>query len=101
MFNSTLEYHLKESNKDSLHAIFSDLHLEYEVHIQSDSVDERFLAVSIISGASGCEKTDDLTGAGKPIPVLSTTVKIIHEYLNSYGIRPVRLLAVDDKRGGR
>lgn len=98
VFNQTLDYKLIESNKDGLHAIFSDSKLEYEVHIKDDSVDQHFLTVSIIAGANGLEKNDELTGFGKPIPVLSTTVKILLEHLNIYGNRPVRLLAVDEPR---
>lgn len=98
MFDQSLDYKLIESNKDGLHAIFSDSTLEYEVHIQEDSVDQRFLTVSIIAGANGLDKNDDLTKLGKPIPVLSTTIKIILEHLNTYGNRPVRLLAVDEPR---
>lgn len=98
MFNKTLDYSLKKSERDGLHAIFSDSAFEYEVHIQDDSVDQRFLTVSIIAGSNGLEKNDDLTGFGKPIPVLSTTIKILLEYLNLHGTRPVRLLAVDEPR---
>lgn len=98
MFNKTLDYSLKKSDKDGLHAIFSDSAFEYEVHIQDDSVDQRFLTVSIIAGSNGLEKNDDLTGFGKPIPVLSTTIKILLEYLNLHGTRPVRLIAVDEPR---
>lgn len=98
MFNKTLDYILKKSERNGLHAIFSDSTFEYEVHIQDDSVDQRFLTVSIIAGSNGLEKNDDLTGFGKPIPVLSTTIKILLEYLNLHGTRPVRLLAVDEPR---
>lgn len=98
MFNQILDYSLKKSDKGGLHAIFSDSAFEYEVHVQDDSVDQRFLTVSIIAGSNGLEKNDDLTGLGKPIPVLSTTIKILLEHLNIHGTRPVRLLAVDDQR---
>lgn len=98
MFNHVLDYSLKESDKNGLHAIFSDSKFEYEIHIKTDSVDQRFLTVSIIAGTDGMGKSDDLTGFGKPIPVLSTTVKIILEHLNIHGIRPIRLLAVDEQR---
>lgn len=98
MFNQTLDYILKKSDKGGLHAIFSDSSFEYEVHIQDDSVDQRFLTVSIIAGSNGLEKNDDLTGLGKPIPVLSTTIKILLEHLKIHGTRPVRLLAIDEPR---
>ncbi len=98
VFNQALDYSLKKSGKGGLHAIFSDSAFEYEVYVQDDSVDQRFLTVSIIAGSNGLEKNDDLTGFGKPIPVLSTTIKILLEHLKIHGTRPVRLLAVDEPR---
>lgn len=98
MFKSKIPYtlHSCSSNK----TVFSFHHegLEYNVGIEPDSVDESFWSIYLISGVPGSVKNDELTGFGEPYKILSTTISILKEHMNIHGVRPIRILAVDEQR---
>lgn len=107
LFSKPTQYVWKSKNKYLGSAEFEIGSMTYQLSVEEDEVDARFWFVSfgakVTAAAPGSKDSflrGDTTGTGNQFAVYSTVIAATKDYMQQFGIRPIRIIALDDSRKG-